>query len=180
MRKISAGRGKPNRYDLTGKYGKGFTTKGEMFLFDLEDYDRIKGYHWYINDSGYAVANVKGEHNRKVRMHRLVMEPVPEGMEVDHIRNSPECRNRKLDNRKSNLRFVTHAENSYNKVRRADNKSGHPGVYWDKRDGRWIAKIRKNGKSKQKSFPSGCLKEACEWQEKTAKMIFGEYAYGGA
>ena len=34
---------KTNTYDLSGEYGKGYTSKGEEFLFDLEDFDKIKG-----------------------------------------------------------------------------------------------------------------------------------------
>lgn len=35
---------KYNTYDLSGEYGIGYTSKGEEFYFDLEDYDKIKDY----------------------------------------------------------------------------------------------------------------------------------------
>lgn len=38
-----------NIYDLTGEYGIGYTSKGEKFYFDLEDYDKIKDYCWHVN-----------------------------------------------------------------------------------------------------------------------------------
>lgn len=33
---------KTNTYDLTGEYGIGYTSSGDEFWFDLEDYDKIK------------------------------------------------------------------------------------------------------------------------------------------
>ena len=35
---------KYNTYDLSGEYGIGYTSKGEEFYFDLDDYDKIKDY----------------------------------------------------------------------------------------------------------------------------------------
>ena len=35
---------KTNYYNLSGDYGIGYTSKGEEFIFDLEDYDKIKDY----------------------------------------------------------------------------------------------------------------------------------------
>jgi len=40
---------KYNTYNLTGEYGIGYTSKGEEFYFDLEDYDKIKDYCWCID-----------------------------------------------------------------------------------------------------------------------------------
>ena len=52
-------RRKYNNYDLSGEYGIGYTSKGEEFYFDLEDYDKIKDYCWFKNDSGYILAALK-------------------------------------------------------------------------------------------------------------------------
>lgn len=43
-----------NTYDLSGEYGIGYTTKGEEFWFDLEDYDKIKSIY-----SGHPLAKDK-------------------------------------------------------------------------------------------------------------------------
>ena len=47
-----------NQYDLSGEYGIGIThnTKRE-FYFDLEDYDKIKGYCWREDCNGYIITN---------------------------------------------------------------------------------------------------------------------------
>lgn len=43
-----------NTYDLSGDFGKGYTSKGEEFWFDKEDYDKIKDYCWYFDKkNGY-------------------------------------------------------------------------------------------------------------------------------
>lgn len=63
----------------------------------------------------------------------------PEG-EVDH-------RNRdKLDNRWSNLRDVTPQINAQNKGHYRNNTSGFKGVTYCPRNGRWSAKIKRNGR----------------------------------
>ena len=58
-----------NNYDLTGSFGIGYTTKGEEFYFDLEDYDLIKNYNWHIDKSGYVVANSGDNRKRKILLH---------------------------------------------------------------------------------------------------------------
>lgn len=55
--------------------------------------------------------------------------------QVDHINRD------KVDNRASNLRVVTHSENSQNTGLRSNNTSGHKGVTWVESKQRWIAQI---------------------------------------
>ena len=50
---------KYNTYDLTGEYGIGYTSKGEEFYFDLEDYDKIKNYCWCKDRYGYIFNSYK-------------------------------------------------------------------------------------------------------------------------
>ena len=42
LQKEKAKQKKYNTYDLSREYGVGWTTSGEEFYFDLEDYDKIK------------------------------------------------------------------------------------------------------------------------------------------
>jgi len=164
-------------YDLNGDYGIGYTHKGEKFLFDKEDFDKIAGYRWCFDKNGYVVAFAREFQYRKIiRLHHVIMGKPPKGKQIDHIRDTVEGLDRKADNRKSNLRFVTPAQNSYNKGLRSNNTSGHTGVYL-KQNKYWLARVMKNGKSKSKGFPLDKYAEACQWQEKTAKKMHGEYAY---
>ena len=178
MNQEGKGYTKENHYDLEGEYGIGHTYKGEKFLFDIEDYAKIKEYRWCFNRKGYLVAFGRNEGRRRiVKFHQMVMGEAPKGKQIDHIRSTEECPNRKADNRKSNLRFVTPAQNSWNRGLRADNKSGHTGVRWDKERQKWIARVRKGKMDVRKRFPYDQFNEACRWQEKTAKEMRGEYAY---
>lgn len=87
----------------------GFMTfkDGRKSVMDLEDLERLGTKKWHICKSGYVFRNYRiGTNNKKVLLARAIMGH-PEGMQVDHINKD------KLDNRKSNLRIVTHQENSW-------------------------------------------------------------------
>lgn len=62
--KVSGMRSTPNNYDLSGEYGIGYTSKGDEFWFDLEDYDLIKKYHWYTS-TNYPHYILSWNENRK-------------------------------------------------------------------------------------------------------------------
>lgn len=66
---------------------------------------------------------------------------------IDHI-NGVKC-----DNRLSNLRIVSEKENSKNRAKRSDNKSGVTGVYYLIEKNSWVAKWKTLcGKQKHKYF----------------------------
>ena len=65
---------KENKYDLSGKYGIGYTYKGDEFYFDLDDYTLIKEYCWCIDHEGYVSTNLWDDDKKKsIRMHRLII-----------------------------------------------------------------------------------------------------------
>ena len=99
---------KYNTYDLSGDFGKGYTSKGEEFWFDKKDYDKIKDYCWYFDKkTGYLFAQLP-DTRKRVSLHRLVM-GFPKGKMVGHITH--EAFNR-YDNRKCNLKIGPMKENA--------------------------------------------------------------------
>ena len=154
---------KYNTYDLSGEYGKGYTSKGEEFLFDLEDFDKIKDYCWYICN-GYVVTKPK---EGLVSMHRLVMD-AEEGLDIDHMFR------KKNDNRKSQLRAVTESQNNMNQGLSKSNTSGVRGVCFNKRNNKWRAYISINYKRIELGNYES-KEEAIKVRLKAEQEYFGEF-----
>jgi len=134
MKNMGENNRKLNEYDLSGEYGIGYTSKGELFYFDLEDYDKIKGYTWFYNPDNYVISNPFG---KIIRMNMLVMDSNGE-KDVDHKNHITH------DNRKINLRICEHFENIIHSKTYKNNTSGRKGVYWDKSREKWMAVITYN------------------------------------
>lgn len=130
---------KYNKYDLSGKYGIGYTYNGDEFYFDLEDYDKIKDYCWQKDDSGYIRTSIN---HKTVGMHRIVMGLSDKRSHVDH-KHGKQTRN---DNRKSNLRIATCSQNQMNRGLQSNNTSGVTGVIFNKKSNKWEAYITANKK----------------------------------
>lgn len=80
-------------------------TKNQVALIDAEDEPLITSYGWTYISAG-AQSRVNG---KRILMHRLLLNPRAD-QEVDHINHN------NLDNRRSNLRFATRAENARNRL----------------------------------------------------------------
>lgn len=173
--KIGHANKKYNKYDLSGDYGIGYTSKGEEFWFDLEDYDKIKNYCWHYDDQGYVKSDIYIENKHlRISLHRLIMD-FPESKEVDHIIHLPKGQ-KKFDNRKSNLRIVNESENQMNKHKQGNNTSGIVGVSWHSRDSVWEAYISYN--NKQIYLGRFNNKEDAAFARKIAEnKYFGEHSF---
>lgn len=159
-----------NTYDLSGDYGIGYTTDGKEFYFDLEDYDLIKNYCWYIRDNGYVINKSNGI---TTHMHRLVMgiQGKEDNIFVDHISNQD-----KNDNRKRNLRLVTHSENMQNVGIRNNNTSGCTGVNYDKKRRKWRSRICCN-KTKYELGLFDEYEDAVKARKEAEIKYFGEHRH---
>jgi hypothetical protein len=85
--------------------------------------------------TGYLHVQVLG---KKIKCHRLawfLYYGVWPQNELDHINHN------RADNSLCNLRCVTSQENSQNRSLRRDNRSGRVGVYYYKRNKKWLASI---------------------------------------
>lgn len=139
-------------------------TNGGYTKVDPE-YMYLNAFKWYRDYYGYAVANPHKEIN--LRMHRLIIK-ADDNIEVDHINRD------KLDNRVSNLRLCTRAENNQNRGKFSNNKSGLKGAY--PKRGKYQSTIRYNGKT----IYLGTFKTAIEAHKAyiaKAKQLHGKFFY---
>lgn len=159
---------KPNTYEFIDDYVIGhFHNKDDTFIFDASDFDKVKRITWCIR-GGYAYGR-DTENNKIVFLHKYIMGDVEDGKVVDHIDRNP------LNCRRSNLRVCTQAENTRNRSTCRTNKSGFPGVYFEKQSGKWLAHITCNGV--QHYLGSyGNFEDAVNARITAEKQYFGEYA----
>lgn len=160
-------------YDLTGEYGIGYTSKGDEFWFDKEDYDIIKDYSWFKHHK-YFTASVPMT-NKKIFLHRLIMgladSEYDYKIDVDHI-----VTENKFDNRKSNLRIVTKSQNNINKIIQRNNTSGCSGVTYHTRDNVWEVTINIDGKRKYIGRFNN-KQDAIDKRKWAEDYYYGEYSY---
>lgn len=131
----------------------------------LDDVVKVKDYSWSIK-AGYA------QNGKLGKMHRVLMEARP-GQTIDHINQ------KKLDNRRSNLRFYVRTGNSANISKQKNNTTGAKGVTWDKARNKYRAQVTVQIEGKRKSIYLGLfedLVDAAKAYNKAAKQYFGEFA----
>lgn len=121
-------------------------SKGHEAIVDDEDYDELSKHKWHVlKKSGvhvmYACRTIKVDGKKKVAwMHRLINN-TPEKLITDHINGDG------LDNRRSNLRTVTHQDNMINCRRHKLGTSQYRGVSWHIGNKRWYSQITFNKKN---------------------------------
>ena len=104
-------------------------------LVDAEDLDRTASISWSWmkpRNTTYAKGRVDG---KQTTLHRFIL-GARAGQFVDHVNGDG------LDNRKTNLRFGTRAQNAQNMAATEGKSSAFKGVSWDKRVGKWRAYIK--------------------------------------
>ena len=122
-------------------------------LIDAEDFPIVGLLRWYMNKSSishtpYAARAIKIDDGttRIVFMHRQILAlPRARTPEVDHLdRNG-------LNNRRGNLRVVTHAQNLQNR-RAQSGTSRFRNVTWNKNHQRWHVALRLDGRNRHIGF----------------------------
>ncbi len=150
--------------------------EGVWTILDEEDYYRLRKYKWVVYGNGNSGQNLYAVRLKLIRphkttlvsMHREIMQP-KDGRFVDH-RN---CKS--LDNRRSNLRFATRAENMRNRRKRRNASSEFVGVHFYKPQGNWSCSILHNGKRIWLGRYDSEI-EAAKTYDKAAKKYHGEFA----
>ena len=143
-------------------------TQGYEAIVDAEDYKELNKDRWHYN-CGYAKRNVKiNGKGEKILMHRVV-DDTPNGMQTDHINHDT------LDNRKVNLRSVTHQQNLMNQLPQKNLSSKHKGVYWYRAYRKWKAQIQAEGKRVGLGYFIN-EEDAAKAYNEAATKLFGVYA----
>lgn len=145
-------------------------TQGAVALVDESDIEIVSARKWRLQKCGrrwaYAVADIRG---RVVGMHRLITN-CPVGMVVDHIDGNG------LNNVRTNLRIATASQNIRSqRVQQVSKTSKFKGVYWDKKQLAWIARIGIGGQR----IPLGSFDaedDAARAYDAAAMLHFGQFA----
>jgi hypothetical protein len=130
-----------NDYDLSGEYGVCYTAGDKFFLFDKEDYGRIKDCFWFpeIRTNGKVYFRANLNHGGKIYVHRLIMGS-PKDSDIDHKNlDYSDCR-------KQSLRICSRAQNSQNQRKRKNTRSDLKGITFNKGINKWQAQITVNRK----------------------------------
>jgi hypothetical protein len=92
------------------------------------------------NSRGYLLIKFGG---KSLKLHRIIFFMhngfLPD--EIDHVDHN------KLNNKIENLRPVSHQENHRNMRKQSNNSSGHVGIYFDEKIGKYRARIGVNSKA---------------------------------
>ena len=128
---------------------------------DDGDYEKVAGRPWHLTEYGYAKSG-------GVFMHHLIL-PLRAGFMVDHKNGDG------LDNRGSNLRHATKAENGFNRKVNANSRSGYKGVSWEAARGKWRVTIAWYGKRTYLGTVN-TPEEGARLYNKAAQRFHGEFA----
>jgi hypothetical protein len=144
-------------------------------IVDDEYYDILSKNKWCLS-RGYANRKIYNNGNGKqttIYMHRVVIElsgrKVLPGTEIDHISQD------KLDNRKDNLRIITHSQNVQNRKVFRNNTSGYKGVSWNIQSKKWQSHITVGGILKNLGNFDNILDAAMAY-DIAAKKLHKEFA----
>ncbi len=147
-----------------------YTSGTVKIPFEIDDTDLplIIIHKWYYTKSSKRMRYLKSS-SPAIYLHRLLLNP-ENNMDVDHIDGNT------LNNKRSNLRICNRSQNIMNTKIISDNKSGHRGVYWDKKRNKWIAEIMINGhKTKLGRYEN--INDAINAYEEMALQNYKEYKY---
>lgn len=151
------------------RYVKIELTQGDYTVVNEDFFLNYRNHSFFRSkrkDRCYASVYIQG--NLKL-LHRVVMN-AKQGQIVDHINGDP------LDNRRENLRIVTHAQNAQNTRKQSGNQSSKfKGVSYNKSLKQYQAYIKKGGKRYHIGYYDYELAAAKAYDSK-AKLMFGKYA----
>ena len=138
-------------------YNKNHRVIGRTII-DKDDYEKVRPYRVHLSGNGYAQVVING---KSTLLHHLILGR-KDGFETDHRNQNT------LDNRKQNLRFVTHQENLMNKKVK--------GFSWNGQIKKWDVRIMKNRKQIFIGYFKK-MKDAKAARAEAVEKYFGQFAY---
>jgi hypothetical protein len=158
-------------------------TQGQVTVIDVADAD-LAQYKWlalysksyadggkYLADRHVPIPGTSRQMHQlmhRVILSRMLGRELLRTERVDHKDLNP------LNNRRSNLRLATPAQNVVNSPTRSDNSSGYKGVTFKKDAGKWCARVSNRGKRIHLGY-FDTAEDAYEAYCKAASEIYGEY-----
>lgn len=145
-------------------------TKGMVAVIDADDAEVVARYNWFAKESkeGWSTYAVTRIDNRPLRMHQLLCS-VGDGELPDHKDGDG------LNNRRSNLRPATNAENVRNQRLRCTNTSGYRGVSYHAFARKYYAGITR-GLYRERLGSFDTAEEAARVYDDAARRLYGEFA----
>lgn len=149
--------------------------RGYKAVIDDEDFDLVSQFMWRVTKgkSAFYARGYRYVDGKRIsfRMHRLITQ-AKHGETVDHIDHDT------LNNRRSNLRICSNAENCRNKRVRSDSRTGVKNVMIES-CGNGQTRIRAvvvvDGKRHRSCFKS--IEAASAWAAEMRSKLHGEFAY---
>lgn len=102
---------------------------------DIDDYDKCKDRTWRISQKRNKYYIASGSGNHIIYLHQFLIGKAKDGFEIDHIDGNS------LNNRKSNLRFLTKSDNARFVGVRIDNQIGIRGVSFSKKNRSYLVDL---------------------------------------
>ncbi len=144
------------------------TMRQQPFQIDERDLEKVLTKRWYLAKGRPATTMSTNNGNRLLYLHIFLFGKAPDGLQWDHI-NRDKC-----DNRRENLRIVTHTVNQRNKGITKSNSTGVNGVarFNGRGQKHFSATIRVNGELIQLGFFL-TLEEAAKARQDGEKIYWG-------
>ena len=142
-------------------------SQGLFAIVDTDKYDWLMQWKWYAHEVkfGYIYAR-RREKEKIISMHRQILN-CKKGEHTDHINHNT------LDNRITNIRKCTIAQNQYNAMPRKGT-SKYKGVYHHRN--KWHSEVIHKGKHYHLGWYESEIDAAKAYDTK-ALELFGEFAY---
>jgi hypothetical protein len=146
-------------------------TQSKYAIVDTADYEWLNEWRWHVGKHGSRWVAMRTP-ARNIPHHTIFMAreilAITTCLEVDHINHNT------LDNRRSNLRPVSHKQNMCNRQKNKTNTTGFKGV--SRKGNRWRATIMTSGKIYRLGYYKTSTEAAVAYNN-AARKYHGIYAH---